>query len=333
VVDLKPDARRIQEFMTELAQADWVRRTERRVWPGFVYHFTDIVNGVEILKEGCLHSRAQLEAMGKSIVSSASTAVLDKTDPQYQDCVRLYFRPKTPTQFHMEGIRTRDTMSPRFPDAHCPVPVFLLFDSAAVLSQPNCLFSDGNLGSSSTRVFSTAAELERLPWRDVYHNGPLDAQGTAARRIVRHRCAEVLIPKTLDLQKLRYIYCRAEAERETLLHLLPVALRKKYRERVVASSRSEHFFRRHTFVQEASLQNSRVGFRFSPETESRGPFALSLTLETERGTSHYQNPDFSLEGFDIRIQLPSSLVYYEIRLELDGHLAYANEWVDSSIPF
>jgi hypothetical protein len=77
---------------------------------------------------------------------NASRKVIDGTDPAHLRFVRLYFRPKTPTQWHNEGIRAPSERTSL--NAHCPIPVFFCFDLVGLLSEDNVWFSDGNIGSS-----------------------------------------------------------------------------------------------------------------------------------------------------------------------------------------
>jgi hypothetical protein len=331
VAALKPDASQIREFLKELAERDWIKRTQRRWWPTFVFHYTDIRNAVQALQDGYLYSREYLEANDRLPVSSGSPRVLAGTDTGIKDCVRLYFRPQTPTQFYAEGIRSKATLAvSKFPDAHCPVPVFFLFDSAQILIRADCRFSDGNLGSARAQILSTAAELEQLPWPKIYHTGWYSKSENVD--ISFRRCAEVIIPRRLDLNALRYIYCRSEAERETLLHLLPQRLRKKYQDKVVATTRSFLFFRRQTFIETARLSSKAVHLQFSPETESPGPFFLLVELETATDQLYMGVEDFQLgPNYKKVIRLPATS--YTIHLYLDDHLAYANKHEDIAIPF
>ena len=162
---LKPDSDQIRNVLRALAQKDWIKRSERRWWPYCVLHYTDIRNAVDILKEGYIYSRTHAEESGRLQVSSGSSAVLDGTSSDVKSCVRLYFRPKTPTQYYAEGIYSRASLSrSNYPDAHCPVPVFFLFDSTQILTRQDSRFSDGNLGASRSRIFSTTNDLESLPW-------------------------------------------------------------------------------------------------------------------------------------------------------------------------
>ena len=331
MVALKEDADQIEAFLSDLAEG-WVKRTERSTWPKFVYHYTDIRNAVSILRDGCLLSRRQLTESGRDIVDSASPAVLAGTPEPVRDCVRFYFRPKTPTQYHMEGICSATTLAKsKFPAAHCPVPVFLLFDSAAILTRADCQFSDGGLGRARARLLSTAAELSQLPWHQIYHNRSFVSGSPAGDEIVFRRNAEVLIPQWVDLKALRAIYCRSEAEKETLLHLLNPALRKRYGRTIVSTLRSDHFFRDQTYIERVRLSRDDARFYFSPETQSKGPFHLRVDHESGSARRHFENDDFSLNLFQLRVALSIKANQYTIRLKLDGHLAYSNSYEE--LPF
>lgn len=335
MVSLKPDAGQIKNALDNLARQDWMKRTERRWWPRFVFHYTDIRNAVQILREGYLYSRKCLEDSGKLVVSSGSPSVLAGTNIVIKDCVRLYLRPKTPTQYHAEGIRSQATLlKSKFPDAHCPVPVFFLFDSAAVLARSDCWFSDGNLASPNAQILSTASELEQLPWSKIYHTGYIDYSQPGSSDIVFRRHAEVIIPRKLDSEALRYIYCRSGAERETLLHLLPPDLRSRYQNKIVASTRSDLFYRQQTFIETVRLSSESAYFHFSPETKSPGPFHLRVELKIASSQYSLNAESFKLERpYILEIPLQFASTGYTIRLYLDGHLAYNNTYEEIGIPF
>ena len=325
----------IRDFLAELAEQDWVRRTERRWWPKFVFHYTDIRNAVRILQDGKLYSRLQAERLGKLVISSGSPDILSGTSQDIQDSVRFYFRPKTPTQFHVEGVHSAQSLSKsRFPNAHCPTPVFFLFDAPKIFSRPDVRFSDRGLGGSGYRLGTTVAELKALPWKKIYHQGWIDwSDPENAHNIVACRNAEVIVPRELDLQDLRFIYCRSEAEKDTLLHLLPPKLRRRFQSRILASNRSALFFRRRTFIESATLLPNRVHLRFSPDTECPGPFHLRIEITAHR--TFIQGDDHFILGpsFEYLITFRPPLLHYEIQVTLDGHLVYANTFKDISIPF
>jgi len=332
---LKPDAEQIRNVLNNLSRKNWIRSTDRRWWPQFLFHYTDIRNAAKILRSGFLYSRKYLGRMRYPIVSSGSPQVLARTREEIRDCVRLYFRPLTPTQYHAEGIRSEISLEKsKFPNAHCPVPVFLLFDSYEILSDRNCQFSDGNLGSPRATTFSSATDLEELPWQQIYHNSWIDFTQPGSRNIIFHRHAEVVIPRQLDLGRLRYIYCRSEAERETLLHSLTPDLLQLYRNKIVATTRYTLFYRQHTFVEKAQMSPEQVFFYFSPETKSPGPFHLRVEFKTPKYESLVvEDNEFVIESpHKYKLPLPFSSSAYSIRLFLDGNLTYANSYEKVASP-
>lgn len=109
----------IQEHVRVWSQR--LKPVNREWWPRYVYHYTDIQNAVSILKGGYVYSRAEATRRHLMTVENASLEVIAHTKQAHQEFARLYFRPRTPTQYHNEGIKPQ---SERFQGAHCPIPVF-----------------------------------------------------------------------------------------------------------------------------------------------------------------------------------------------------------------
>jgi hypothetical protein len=332
----KPDADNIRRFLQELAQQEWIRDKERYYWPRFIFHYTDLPNAVSILQDEYIYSRNLSDRTGKLVTSSGSDKVLANTDETIKNYVRFYFRPKTPTQYWAEGIRSQTSFqTSSYRDAHCPVPIFFLFDSSEVLTRADCEFSDGNLANPKALRFSSADELKSLPWKKIYHNGKIDRKKADEQDIVFRRCAEVIVPQQIDLSSLRYIVCRSEAEKETLLHLLPGRLREQYAKQITATKRVDIFERKHTFVEKVRLFTDSMQFYFSPDTESPGPFNVQLDLLTN-GVSYpyHATVDLAAMNYIYSLTLHRSLESYDIMLRLEQHIAYAGSFFDfSTIPF
>lgn len=128
----------IQHWSARLGNLSW--------WPRYLYHFTDVQNAANILQTGYLYSRHEAQRQGMMTVDNASPTVIQQTLAEHYQYVRLYFRPRTPTQYLNEGIRPLSQRE--LGGAHCPVPVFFCFDALSVLSQSETLFSNGNMGSN-----------------------------------------------------------------------------------------------------------------------------------------------------------------------------------------
>ena len=314
---------------------DWIRRSERRWWPSFLCHYTDIQNAARILSSGFLYSRQHLEDTQRLAVSSGSNEVLAGTQSWIKDCVRLYFRPKTPTQYHAEGVKSAQTLQrSRFPDAHCPVPVFFLFDSAEILSREDCWFSDRGLASRNYQIMSTAQDLADLDWRKIYHTGPIDFRRPEESDIISRRMAEVIIPGHLDMKSLKWIYCRSEAEKDTLLHLLTDALRHQHEGRILATARSELFYRQHTYLESVRMDSEVAYLSFSPDTQSQGSFQLQVIIRSGDEIRQSTEDAFSFQRGEFRWIINTGFDDYVFELRLDEHMVYRNRHIGGDdIPF
>ena len=268
-------------------------------------------------------------------VSSGSDEVLAGTHSDIKNYVRLYFRPKTPTQYYAEGVKSSRTLSiSRFPDAHCPVPVFFLFDSAEVLSREDSWFSDRGLASRNYEIMSTAQDLANLDWRKIYHTGPFDPSKFEEADIASRRMAEVIIPDRLDLESLKWIYCRSEAEKDTLLHLLTDAMRPLYERKIVATTRSDLYFRQHTYLESVRMDSEAVYLSFSPETQSRGPFHLQVIIRSGDEIRQYTEEAFAFQSGEFRWKINTEFDDYEFELRLDENMVYRNRHIGvDDIPF
>lgn len=328
---LKPDAERIARYI------DWLVREQRRkqmgdraYWPRYLFHVTDVNQAASIIAAGRLLSRAAASDSRMLVTDNASPEIIAQTDPEIHRYVRLYFRPRTPTFFHNEGIRP---VGQRSMNSHCPVPVALLFDAKTVLGMSGSRFSNGNLARRGQATLGqTASFFENLPFDDIYHDQSLAGYSQAAKdSIVFRRQAEVVIPNELPLQgNLHSVFLRSAAERETLLSLLAeinVALPLPYPVRI--NVRQPLFFKRWSFVETVSLRDHQLTIQFNPSSETPGPFSATFEffdpLETLPQLSQTV-PEFQASG-TYGYELPQSYRNrsFIFRIRLDGCLAYQNE--------
>jgi ssDNA thymidine ADP-ribosyltransferase, DarT len=195
---------------------NWVEAVPDKWVPRYIYHFTDVQNAAIVIQSGELLSRTEAVARDVMRNDNAASSVIENTPAAHKQFARLYFRPRTPTQYRAEGIRPP---SERYHGAHCPVPVFLAFDLIETILQDGVSFSDGNMASGRVLFNDSEQFFRSLPFRLIYHDGPFSAE--QRDEIVFHRHAEVLVPRSLTIAPtLKWILCRSYAERETLLHLL-----------------------------------------------------------------------------------------------------------------
>lgn len=316
----KPDARAIVEFVDELARETWLDTT-RQPWPHELYHFSDIRNIVGIIHSGKLYSRAECDRLGIAHVDSADREIISQHIDRTHAYARLYFRPRTPMLYRVEGIRSPDRV---YNGAHCPVPVYLVFDSKAILTQFGVEFTDGNAVMSRTSKGYDATFLRALPFKLIYHNASYPPE--RRDEIVWRRHAEVLVPGLLELDALTSIVCRTGAERETLLHLLGAdAIEWEHRVRLERVG-EQLFYRLGVYVSEVSLTPDHVIFAFQP-SKVIGPFAIRLEVWEARTGRVLVDTTKVHEHLQARYNAPVEprIPVVRVRLTVSDCLAYDAE--------
>jgi hypothetical protein len=210
----KTDEKAFIDYIDSLKNERWLDKS-RSWWPRFIFHFTNIDNAIQILECGHLKCRSELEKSGGMATDNASETIIQQTSDRWKDYVRMYFRPRTPTQHNNEGYRPEGQ---RELSSHCPVPVYFLFDSKQLLTRKNVYFSKGSLASgTTTEIYSDSTSFKEIPFKYVYHDSRFDPYDRDD--IIYHRQAEVVVPDQLDFDNLKGIFCRSEAEYQTLLEL------------------------------------------------------------------------------------------------------------------
>ncbi|MBK8465656.1 MAG: DUF4433 domain-containing protein [Chloracidobacterium sp.] len=311
---MKADAEQFRQFLSGLPKELSLDRI-RSYWTKYAFHFTDVRNAADILISGRIMCRGDL-ADG-SFVDAACPRVIAQTDSSVKSYVRLYFRPRTPTQYRSEGFRPREKY---WEGSHCPVPVFFLFDLFKLLVRDDCQFSDGNLAKLGfDSLCSSAAELATFDFRKIYHGTWVSNE--EREDIVSHRNAELVIPSQLDLSALKLIYCRSAAERETLLYLLPAEIRNVWSNKVAVASTATLFYRKWAFVETTTLSADRTIISFSPDPEYAKPFELRLVRKIGKPK------ETIIKNFTANRSLPivfsSRLQNYDFEVYLDNNLAFA----------
>ncbi len=294
-------------------------RPYRAKWPSRLFHHAPIENAVKILKDGNLRSR--LDPNNDREKDIAAAGVIESRIHAH-DFVRLYFRPRKPTQWHVEGVRKPGECN--YGDqAHAPVLVMMVFDARRVLIREGVQFSDRNMQLGEAIPGSDEEYFSAIPFGKVYHEG-----GTGGdRSITNHRCAEVLTTSPLPLDEtIQWIYCRTTAERETLLHLLG-SHRQKWADRVLVSDDLLLFERKFVFVEDVTLNEDGVVFQLSPRADQqpvdvcvRAWNATGTEIVNFRNTETNALPDLLVKRW--RVPKNMSDGNYLVEIQLEGHLAF-----------
>jgi hypothetical protein len=313
--------RHINAWSARLGSLGW--------WPRYVYHFTDVHNAASIIQSGCLYSRAEADRRGFMQVDNASPEVIGQTRSQPLKYVRLYFRPRTPTQYRNEGIRPINQR--KLGGAHCPVPIYFCFDALNVLARDDTEFSNGNMGSPRACRSSERDFFLSIPFHLVFHNRWFTPD--ERDEIIFRRNAEVLVPDSLALDPaLRFIACRSAAERQTLLHLLPANVRRQWASHTRLGER-DLFERRWTFVEEVVVVGDHVNFHFNPNTRTPGPFQVAFSYrEAGEGFERTWKGEQTALNSLLRIRVLDA-AWGTAVLRLDDALAFAGQITFEEIPF
>lgn len=314
----------IQSWEKTLAATN---RPHRRYWPSRLFRHEPAENAAAIIQSGQLLSRSG--AMGLIKRDIAPPAILQNA-AFAQDYVRLYFRPKSPTQYHIEGIRKQ---ADYYNGKHAPILVIFVFRAAGLLNNPGVMFSDGNMQSNYTSLGNDDAFFQSINFDNVFHEGSFDSTNPANFGLIRERCAEALLPSPLPLNNtLEAILCRSSAERTTLIHMLGQAA-QAWESRIVVQSAPGIFENRHVYLDEVAIASDGISFRFNPTS-------LYPTVKTElivQGVGNAFNQSWGPWQLDPRKRWKRSQAFedgtYNVKFIVEDCLAYEANLLVDSLPF
>lgn len=221
----------------------------RRHWPSRLFHHAPLETALAIINDG--HLRARSDPQRQQLQDVAAGGVIDNRQEAHGR-VRLYFRPRTPTQFHIEGIRkAADCLYGA--NAHAPVLVMFVLDAKRVLTKQDVLFSDQNMQSLNAKTGNDEKFFGTIPFASVFHEGGIAGDHS----IIASRCAEVLPASPLPLAEvLSSIWFRSEPERDSFLYKLGAAA-AQWQSRCSVSDELKVFDKRFPFVADIGLSTDR----------------------------------------------------------------------------
>lgn len=229
-------------------------------WPSRLFHHAPLENAVSILQQGFIRARNDPDNGLPRDVAGAD--IINLRDHAHQS-VRFYFRPRTPTQFYVEGVRKPEDC--RDFGVHAPILVMFVFRAKPILTAQGTEFSDENMQRGSALVGNNNNFFQQIPFEKVYHEGGLCGD----RSIIAHRCAEVLASSPLPLEgNLQWVYCRSEAERQTLLYKLGPAA-DDWRDRVRVSDDIKVFHRLLSYVEHVHLAQKGIVYELHPRNDGK----------------------------------------------------------------
>jgi len=305
----------IDNWSSQLATGD---RTYRKHWPSRLFHHAPLETALAIIKDGCL--RARNDPQRQQVRDVAAGGVIDNRQEAHGR-VRLYFRPRNPTQFHIEGIR-KDGDCQYGPDAHAPVLVMFVLDAKRVLTRPDVLFSDRNMQKNAAQTGNDEAFFSSIPFSSVFHEGGVAGDYS----IIDRRCAEVLPTSPLPLADvLSSIWFRSEPERDTFLHRLGAEARQ-WQPLCSVSEELKVFDKRFSFVADIDLSQEGVSFRLNHRHDLKNvSIAIQVYNVQNEICVDFQNDDFkTINQSGGRWILKRTLEpdNYFVRVKLENQIAY-----------
>jgi hypothetical protein len=235
--------------------ATWTRNfaNYKAKWPKHLFRHEPIETAISVLRADALLSRDAACALGPLANDIAPADIIQNREDAHA-YARLYFRPRTPTQYHIEGIRKP---ADYYMGRHAGLLVMLVFDSEAVLTRESTLFSTGNMQSPYSQVLDGDAGFDSLDFSGIYHD---EAYPTDDEK--RKRCAEVLAQSPLAIsQTLSAIVARTDADVSTLKYLLGRESLGKFIPLVRKSEGQGVFFHNFTALQYVDTQPGRIRFQ------------------------------------------------------------------------
>lgn len=246
--------------------------TSIKWWPKYFYHFTDIQNALGIIDKGWIYGRQEALANNFMKTDNASPSVISVSQNSITEYARLYFRPRTPTQYHNEGYKPQHIRSTEV-NANCPVPVFFFLDSETVLKMDGVKFSATSCaGLHDLNLLSGVEEFEQLPFDKIYHNSYLSSD--ERNDIVKHRHAEVVRLNGLPIKNaIKGIVCRSVAEKQTLLYLLNAQIPKAYQtyhQIIRYAPELDLFFNNGIFIKTVEYCEGKIEITFNDSSKRYG---------------------------------------------------------------
>lgn len=232
--------------------------SHRRHWPSRLFRHEVLENAVELLRAGTLLSRRHAQDVLRRDVAPDDIINANHDAHGY---ARLYFRPRTPTQYRIEGIRRPEEI---WNGKHAPVIYMFVFKSRDLLARPGVHFSRGNMQIPGTEVLDGDENFGSLNFSKIYHEG---SYGPDDADIKVWRCAEVLVDSPLNLDdSLEAIVCRSDAERKTLLHILGDES-VRWASKIQVLSQPGFFNAEYAFVESVDLSSDGAHVRFHPRVK------------------------------------------------------------------
>lgn len=193
---------------------------------GFI-HTTSFENFINIYKNRKLYSRNYLENNNINFEDIANQDVVNKQKREH-DYVRFYFRPKTPTNYRNEGIKSTKSLNKticvdlgngtlkdeEYNNQQSANPVVMIFNYS-IAQNENCKYKQSN--KINQELVNSIQKLKN--WDLIFAEGKYE---DAIRKEYEKpfRMAEFLYPKFIETKEIKKIVFRSKCDKERAIHIL-----------------------------------------------------------------------------------------------------------------
>ena len=298
-------------------------------WTKYLFHFTDIRNALSILECQAILSRNEAIKLGLMKNDNANDNVIENTSKEHKNYTRLYFAPSTPTQYNNEGFKPKGSIKD---NAHCPMPVMFIFEFNKVFMLDNIKFTDGNL-ASNPKIFNNIFDLDKLNFKYIYHRTYFSKQDRD--KIINARHSEILIKNKLPLKDfLKFIILRSEAEKETLLYMMP-QLANIYRDKIYIQPTTMIFINDWLYVDKVSIIDNIINIQWhkcQDFDKCQDKYELQIAIKNmdnkNNNTLKKENWYPNTNNMKIKLSKQFQNELIELSIFIDKNLAYK-----STFPF
>lgn len=293
-------------------------RTYRKHWPARLFHHAPLETALAIIEDGYL--RARNDPKRQQLQDVAAEGIIENRQEAHGR-VRLYFRPKTPTQFHIEGIR-KESECQYGSNTHAAILVMFVLSAKKVLMRPDTLFSNQNMQNNLALTGNNEQFFATIPFESVYHDGGINGDYS----IIASRCAEVLPATPLPLlDVLSGIWFRSEPERDMFLYKLGQSA-GQWRPYCSVSEELKVFDKRFAFLTDIDLSTDGVSFRLNHRHDFQNvSIAIQVYNEQKQLCANFRDDDFRTYNksggrwiYKAELQ-PSN---YLVKVQIENHPAF-----------
>ena len=315
--------------------AEWSHRLQRAYypfrseWPSGIFRHDPLQNIAQVLNTGQLLSRA--EAGNAMAIDAAEAEIVNRRDEAHS-FVRMYFRPRTPTQYRIEGIKKS---TDPYRTAHIPMLGMMIFDATSLLTKVGVKFSSCNMQKDAVEVGEDENFFrEKIDFSKVYHFGAHNDE-----TITAIRCAEVLLPSPLEISEiLKFVYCRSNPEKETLAAMLTPETLRYWNSKIRVSDDLQVFEKRFPYVQSVSLSQEGLVARFARRPDAQ-PLHVSVVVQeavSNRLVVNYDRQDLPAVPEKAKNWLFQGNInpgLYHVTIRIEGCLAFEADLHYQQDPF